>query len=164
MKKSALTALLLLSVSALSAQGTIQQVIATAGGSQTAPGGSYYTGWTVGETLVATWKAADGSMTLSGGIQQNIIITAVETTPGWDIEVNIYPNPVGSILTIKFNVPLKETFLLYLYDVNGRLVTTERTEEMSDIIQINMEEFPSGTYFLRVADEIRSNTYKVVKL
>lgn len=163
MKKTALITLVVITGLSLHAQEKMQQVITSAGGSATASGGSFYTGWTIGETLVSSWKSADGSVSLSGG-QQSMTVTAVETTSGWDVEVSIYPNPAGSQLTIKFNIPTQEKILLYLHDAGGRLIMTDKVEESSDIKQIELEGLPPGTYLLRLVDGVRSNTYKVVKL
>jgi hypothetical protein len=145
------------------AQAGMQQVITSSGGSKVAPGNAFYIGWTLGETLVATWKSADGRITLSGG-EQAVTVTAVETTPGWDVEVNIYPNPAGSQLTIKFNVPANEKYLLYLYDAGGKLIIADKIERSSDTRQLDLEGLPPGTYYLRLVDGLKSNTYKVVKL
>jgi len=163
MRKMALITTLFAVSLSLSAQGGMQQVITAAGGIKTAPGGSFYVSWTLGETLVSTWKSADGSITLSGG-EQSIIITAVETPPGWDVDVSIYPNPAGSQLTIKFNSPVKDKFLLYLYDAGGKLILIDKIERSAETRQLDVEGLPPGTYFLRLVDGLRSNTYKVVKL
>jgi hypothetical protein len=163
MRKLALITIILIVAMSLNAQGGMQQVITSAGGSKVAPGGSFYIGWTLGETLVSTWKSSDGSITLSGG-EQAITVTAVETTPGWDVEVSIYPNPARSQLTIKFNVPANEIFLLYLYDAGGRLIFIDKIERSVDLRQVDMEGLPPGTYFLRLVDGLKSNTFRVVKL
>jgi hypothetical protein len=163
MKKTVLITVLALAGLSLHPQGNIQQVITAAGGTKAAPGGSFYIGWTLGETLVYSWTAADGSLTLSAG-QQSIIITAIEVTTGWDVEVSIFPNPAGSQLTIKFNIPAKDKILLYLYNANGNMIVTDKVEESVDIKQVDLEGLPPGTYFLRLVDGLRSNTYKVVKL
>jgi len=142
----------------------MQQVIASSGGSKSAPGGSWYIGWTLGETITSTWKSADGSTTLSSGLQQKVTLTDVEVTPGWDVKVVLFPNPVGTILTIKFNEPVDKTISLYLLDINGKVILSDKIEETSPDKQIDMEAYPAGVYLLKLIEGVRTNTYKVVKL
>lgn len=163
MRKVALITVLFSAALTLQAQGSLQQVITSSGGSKVAPGGAYYIGWTLGETLVSTWRSADGSITLSSG-GQAVTVTSAESFPGWDVEVNIYPNPAGSQLTIKFNLPVKEKILLYLYDASGNLIFADIIERSSDTGQLDLEGLAPGTYILRLVVGLKSNTYKVVKL
>lgn len=164
MKKIFVVCGMLIITSGLFAQTGMQQVISTAGGQNAAPGGSWYIGWTLGETIVSSWKSSDGSLTVSAGLQQNVTITAVEETPGWDVKLVLYPNPVGTQLTIQFKEPVINTILLSLYDINGKVIFTDKIEESALEKYIDMELFSPGMYILRLVDGVRTNTYKVVKL
>jgi hypothetical protein len=154
----------ILMVSMVQAQSSMQQVISSAGGTKSASGGSWYIGWTLGETITSTWKSSDGSLTVSSGLQQNVTITAIEETPGWDVKLILYPNPVGTQLTIQFKEPVVNTILVYLLDLNGKIIYTDRVEESSFEKSIDMEVLKPGIYILKLIDGLKSNTYKVVKL
>lgn len=148
----------------LQAQSSMQQVISTSGGGKTAPGGTWYLGWTLGETVVSTWTSDNGSLTVSGGLLQGVTVTAVEETPGWDVKVIVFPNPVGTQLTIQFIEPVLNTISLYLLDLNGKVIYTDKIEESSAEKYIDMELFSPGVYILRLIEGVKTNTYKVVKL
>jgi hypothetical protein len=69
-------------------------------------------------------------------------------------EINIYPNPVSSVLTIKGEVDSYQ-----LLDVNGRIIKSEETNAV--INTINVTDIPSGLYFLKT---INGSDIRVKKL
>lgn len=154
----------MLMMSVTQAQTSMQQVISSAGGTKAAPGGAWYIGWTLGETIVSSWKAADNSLTVTSGLQQNVTITAIEETPGWEVKLILFPNPVGTQLTIQFKEPVVNTIFVYLLDLNGKVIYTDRVEESTLEKTIDMEILTPGIYILKLIDGVKSNTYKVVKL
>ncbi len=164
MKKICIILVFILLAATLQAQNSMQQVIASSGGGKSAPGGTWYIGWTLGETIVSTWESEDGSLTVTSGLQQSVTVTAIEETPGWDIKVTVYPNPVGAQLTIQFNEPVLKTISLYLLDLNGKVIYTDKIEESSAEKYIDMELFSPGVYILRLIEGVKTNIYKVVKL
>jgi hypothetical protein len=57
----------------------------------------------------------------------------------------IYPNPVKDMLTIQVEEAMMGTSV-ELLDLNGRsLLSNVLTEQLT---QINLDQFPSGTYFI----------------
>lgn len=157
-------ALLWITLSDLSGQMDLQQVVTPAGGFGIAPSGTFSLSWTIGETLVSGWVSADRQISLSSGMLQSIIVTAIDEIPGLEAEVRVFPVPVSEVLQIEFNEPLSQTFYLYLYNNYGGLIFSERLEKSTHLKQLNLETIASGTYYLRITDGIRYHTYKVVKL
>ena len=147
---------------ALSLSGQKQEVIASAGGYNAAGGISI--SWTLGETIIPTFKAADNSLILTHGFQQQLIVTTIEENLFELVNVTVYPNPASEILNIRFEVPLDGEVDLYLLSQQGSLVRVDIIEAATVEKQINMQDLPAGVYFLRLIKGKLSNVYKVVKL
>ena len=71
------------------------------------------------------------------------------------IEVNVYPNPVVDILTVK-----ADEGEIAIYDLNG---SKKFSVENKGITEIDMQAFPSGVYFVEVATRQGSVIVKVIK-
>jgi len=145
----------------LNAQVT-QAVIASSGGYNI--NGNVSLSWTLGETVVPTFKTQDGTLALSGGFQQNLLVTAVEETINEPAKIKVFPNPVTVTLNIQFDAPVDEEITLYMLDSQGRMVKTDIIEPASTVKELNIRDLPGGVYFLRLSNGRNLNVYKVVKL
>jgi hypothetical protein len=148
----------------LMAQSLKQEVIASAGGYNTSSDNLLSISWTLGETIIPTFKSGDGTLILTHGFQQNLIITAINENLDSKVNVKIYPNPASEAVNIQFDVPTDKEILLYLLDAQGRLVKTDRIEESTVEKNLNLQDLPSGVYYLRMIKGNLVNVYKVVKL
>jgi hypothetical protein len=146
------------------AQQIKQEVIASAGGFNVTSDNSISISWTLGETIIPTFKSADGTLILTHGFQQKLIITAVEEFIIDPVSVTVFPNPTSEIVNIEFDTPTEGEITLYLLDAQGKLVKTEKIESATSNKQINMQDLPSGLYYLRLMQGKLVNVYKVVKL
>jgi hypothetical protein len=144
----------------VSAQTTKQEVIASAGGFNT--NGTLSISWTLGETIIPTFS--NGSLILTHGFQQQILITAVEENLETVVKVTIYPNPASDNINIIFEEPLDNEVKLYLLDSQGRLIKTDVIENATTETEINLQNIASGVYYLKLIKGNLSNVYKVVKL
>jgi hypothetical protein len=149
---------------ALSLSGQKQEVIASAGGYNKDAGNTISISWTLGETIIPTFKAADNSLILTHGFQQQLIVTTIEENLLELVNVTIYPNPASEILNIRFEVPLDGAVDLYILNQQGSLVLTDIIEATTVEKQVSMQEYPAGVYFVRLIKGKLSNVYKVVKL
>ena len=64
---------------------------------------------------------------------------------------NIYPNPAGEMVTIKFNVEEKQA--LSIYSILGNLVY--QTELNNSSIQINISDWSKGIYFVKTKNKVK---------
>jgi hypothetical protein len=141
-----------------------QEVIASAGGYNKSADNTISISWTLGETIVPTFTSQDGSLILTHGFQQKLIITAVEETLEEMVKVNIYPNPASEIINIQFQSATDKEILLYLLDSRGGVVKTDRIEVATFEKTIDLQDVPAGIYFIRLIKGKLINVYKVVKL
>lgn len=150
-------------LSALSLKAQVkQEVIASAGGYKTTPGISL--SWTLGETIVPTFKSQDGTLILTHGFQQQLIITAIEENIDVLVDVKVFPNPASDVINIRFGNPVAGEISISLLDSNGRLVRRDLAEDSITEMQMNLQDVPSGIYYLRLIKDKLVNVYKVVIL
>ena len=149
---------------ALSAAGQKQEVIASAGGYNVASGGSISISWTLGETIIPQFTSGDGSIILTHGFQQQLIVTTVEETLETMVKVTVFPNPASEIINIEFEEPLDGEINLVMLNSVGKFVKMEVIESSTVIKQINLQDLPAGIYYLKLIKGKLSNVYKVVKL
>ncbi len=70
--------------------------------------------------------------------------------------IALYPNPVKDIFSISSNDTIEEIFI---YDVNGKKVLTEKNYGQS----VNIEALPNGLYFVKVQTLNGSLSQKIIK-
>lgn len=125
--------------------------------------------WTLGETSVSTISYGENLFT--EGFHQPLIIIANNRKPELvtatvrDIIISIAPNPVMSILTVKFIGKIESGFTLSLFNSSGKLLSLRNHIAKSNITTIAMDQLPGGVYFLRINDSKGIiKTFKIIKL
>ncbi len=146
------------------AQQIKQEVIASAGGFNVASDNSISISWTLGETIIPTFTSQDGTLILTHGFQQKVLITTVAENILNPVQVTVFPNPASEVINIEFDTPTDGEISLFLLDTQGKLVKTDKIEAATTNKQINMQDLPSGIYYLRLTKGKLVNVYKVVKL
>ena len=137
-----------------------QEVIASAGGYNV--GGGLSISWTLGETIIPTFKSGD--LILTHGFQQQVIITTVEENIDVLVDIKVFPNPASDIITIQFESPVTGEIALTILDSQGRLVKKDMIEINMSEKKINLQDIAAGIYYLRLTKGKLVNVYKVVKL
>jgi hypothetical protein len=145
----------------LNASLQAQQVIASAGGYNTATGISL--SWTLGETIVPSYGPTNG-LILTHGFQSVLRTVKVEENIETPVKVTVFPNPASDYLNISFAEPLDAEVKLVIIDSEGKLFKNQVIEAATSEIQISFQELPTGVYLLRLTKGKLSNVYKVIKL
>ena len=140
----------------------MQEVIASAGGYNVSEGVSL--SWTLGETVIPTFKSQDGSLILTHGFQQKMIITSIQETIIEKVKIKVFPNPLTEIMTIQFDSPVDEEIIIDVIDSQGKTFKSDIIESTVTNKQVNLQDIPAGIYYLRLMKGKLINVYKVVKL
>lgn len=140
------------------------EVIASAGGYNKSSDNSLSISWTLGETIVPTYVSQDGSLILIHGFQQKVIITSIEENIEVPVSVTVFPNPAGESVNIRFESLVDRLINVQILDAQGRIVKTDRIEVSVIQKTINIQDLPSGVYYLRLIKGNLVNVYKIVKL
>jgi len=70
----------------------------------------------------------------------------------------IYPNPVQNNLTATITSSFQSRFRIYITDVSGNVLKEfqQNLQEGNNLIQLNVNNFKSGSYFIKVMDKSSS--------
>ena len=81
-----------------------------------------------------------------------------------DVFVDVYPNPVKSMLTIQVANPFNKNVIMHMMDATGRTMMVKEAEPTADgMYQIDTESLQSGLYLLKLKVGNYSKTIKVMK-
>lgn len=80
-------------------------------------------------------------------------------------QLDVYPNPATTDVTLAFNSTLNETITVGIYNVIGKLATTKIAKELTigqNLINLNVSDLPSGIYNIELQLNGQKTTRKVV--
>jgi hypothetical protein len=105
-----------------------------------------------------------GGTDMNGCVAETILTVSVSPCTGLDelslnLSQSFFPNPVKDLLNIKAE-PSLNGVIIEIFDVLGNLTGTHKLTENSDTI--NLSEYESGIYFVRIARE--DNVKEVIKI
>ena len=75
--------------------------------------------------------------------------------------IKIYPNPTSSLLNIDINSQNKESGIIEIYDIQGRIILTINTSS-NEIIRIDVSRLKAGLYFLKYNSSQQSSINKFI--
>ncbi|HRF99771.1 MAG TPA: T9SS type A sorting domain-containing protein [Bacteroidia bacterium] len=78
-----------------------------------------------------------------------------------DAAVTIYPNPTKDVIHVKMDASLVDNATINLYDAIGKLVISERVNNTTTTL--NLKDFATGMYTIRVVAEGKQSIIKVIK-
>ncbi len=99
------------------------------------------------------------------------VVTPTTTTTGLNdllkpVVLSAYPNPVNDYMTIQVYQPLSGTLKFEVYDLNGKLISTQELKDLSEGVYkhfIDTQELTQGTYILNINAAGHSQTLKFIK-
>ncbi len=88
--------------------------------------------------------------------------TGVQNVPPIYSTIQIFPNPTNNLLNIQLNHSSSKKVTVSLYNLYGQILTTQKNISDREI-QINLTDYPSGIYFVKVMIDGKEEIKKVVK-
>lgn len=138
-----------------------QEAVPTTGGVASGNGGSV--SYSVGQVVYQTYSGTSGSV--AEGVQQPYeisVVTGIEEAIGINLSVSAYPNPVTDNLTLSVDNLEFSTLSFQLYDMNGKLLKSEKIT--SNYTSIAMSAFVPASYFVKVIQQDKNvKTFKIIK-
>jgi len=117
--------------------------------------------WTLGELMVTTNQTRSGNLT--EGFHQpflNIselpeIVFSSDSHDDLhsDLKVDVWPNPVHSIVNFQLESDTENQYFLECFDIRGGIVTSKTKISPSTLTKIDLDQYPSGMYFLKLSNE-----------
>ncbi len=96
-------------------------------------------------------------------ITEEQVAEKIETPEAFDI-VNVYPNPANEFVTLAFNSQVETAADLYLVDLSGKrvMMQTITTVIGEQELRIDVNQYPTGIYFLHMVTEDHRVTKKLI--
>lgn len=137
-----------------------QESPTAAGGDATGSGGTV--AYSVGQVVYTT--NTDASGTVSQGVQQayEIFTVGIKETE-LNISLSVFPNPTANNLTLQISDYNNEKLSYQLFDMQGKQLSNGQVTAQQT--QINMNGFPSATYFINVVnhENKKFQSFKIIK-
>lgn len=137
-----------------------QEAIATSGTTFSNSQGEV--SYTVGQIVFTTNLASEGS--IAQGVHQTYDSeTLSNSEPTIDnFDVLIYPNPTQNNINIKFNSAVQNNLNYELFDIQGRIIRSQRVEFNNTTISLST--LPASIYMLQIkSDNKILKTFKIIK-
>ncbi|NRB62465.1 MAG: T9SS type A sorting domain-containing protein [Saprospiraceae bacterium] len=121
--------------------------------------------WTVGEVAVQRGPLATPQ---GGSITEGFQQPHIELVSGQEnsIQIKVFPNPVRDMLRVKVNGSILNTYRIDLLDNHGRTLRTWSKIPVGTQ-QFSMANYPAGTYFLRVHNDLTGEAmeaHQIIKI
>jgi hypothetical protein len=142
----------------------VPEVVSNNGGFAIA--GNISVEWTLGEPRVES--VLNAGLLFTQGFHQPLVMhrkDSIRVILGNDLMVKVYPNPVSTILKVRFEASAVQKVWLQISDIHGRLMQQKTAYTNNDIEEMNMQHYTSGTYLLTIRDVSGKllNTLKIIK-
>jgi hypothetical protein len=121
--------------------------------------------FTIGEPV--TGMITNVAAIVTQGFQQsnNTNPVSVSELSSDDIKIKVYPNPTEDLINISLKNDNKETIILELSDLNGKVLMQQKMKD--DIVdnQFDLSSYPVGIYLLKIStiSGKRSSNFKIQK-
>ncbi len=93
-------------------------------------------------------------------IPVNVVISKI-TQVNATTSVSLFPNPINETLNIDLQTTSNQNSSLRIYSLSGQLITTQKVATKN--IQIDMSNYPSGTYWIQLLNTEWTLMEKVIK-
>lgn len=102
------------------------------------------------------------------GAFESMSYVGIEDSPEIDAaeQIGIYPNPATDMVNLSFNLSVDGSGMIYLYDINGKLVSAKasRFNRGSNVIQYETANLVSGNYMFEIRCGEETLSGKLIKM
>jgi hypothetical protein len=138
-----------------------QVAVPATGGNASGSGGT--ASYTIGQ--VSYNYNTGPNATEAQGVQQPyeiLVVEGVAEAAAISLQCVVYPNPTADYIKLCTGNYNTENMSYYLYDINGKLLDSKKTEGSETTI--TMQSLPPAVYFLKVIqNNIAIKTFKIIK-
>lgn len=135
--------------------------VVSAGGGNTSSGSVNLTRWRIGQINVVTFNSGN---TLKQGTAE---VTTIPESADEHWKVNVYPNPVNTVLNLHFDMEAQGEFTLEVYDVRGSKIIAENglTVLPGQVAKLDLAGLTPALYLLKVipAEQGTQKLFKITK-
>ena len=91
-------------------------------------------------------------------------VIALERTADFAI-TEAFPIPTTDLINVSFQTPTNSEVSIHIYDITGRTIATQTTEATvgENTATLDINNYPTGTYFLQISNGNKKATIRIVK-
>ena len=147
-----------------SSQSIIRSSVGSGGSSQSilVKGKTYFISQSIGQNSVIGFASTNGYGIRQGFQQPPYLLIISEPLAEENLITSIYPNPFSQTIKIAFAHPIDEDISIVLLDIVGRKIL-DKYYTPSQLIELSLEDIPSGQYLILLKTGERSMTTKIIK-
>ncbi|GAI79116.1 unnamed protein product, partial [marine sediment metagenome] len=121
--------------------------------------------WTGSDTIVFIATDDDAITPLSASDTVIFTVTPMGTgiTHYKVLSIKAYPNPSEGLLIIELSEVLNGEILLQVFTVQGELVMNSKQRMLDNHLELNIQDQPSGNYFIRLISPDFTETVQITK-
>ncbi len=147
MRKILLLCFIIIGGGSIHAQSSNPEIISSAGDSF--QGANMQIDWTLGELAINTLQSP--SLLLTQGFHQPVYtITSLAELPVEVGQISVFPNPGSAWLEVLFAFDQNRQVQIQLFDLQGRLLTSNALQGQEFSKRMDIRKFASGHYVLNI--------------
>jgi photosystem II stability/assembly factor-like uncharacterized protein len=99
-------------------------------------------------------------------LRSNVDISSVRPRDAYSFNTTAYPNPTNGVLNVQMMLSEESDLVIELLDITGNLINTNYHENVMrgiSTINLDLSDYSSGFYFVRVSNGVTSSTLRIIK-
>jgi len=140
---------IILVFSSATAQQLHHQMLSSQGTSKNLSNGMYVS-QSIGQQSVIG-NATVAGYTYGQGFQQSTWSKYISTSSNTSITTITYPNPFVNTVNFQFSQAINDNITVSIFDVRGRLVYTEEKKPNGNILTIELPNFATSNYLVKLS-------------
>jgi hypothetical protein len=93
-----------------------------------------------------------------------VVVSALKNIKQQPLIVDVYPNPVSELISLRFDSPVSEKAIIRIIDINGKVVISRKISELSGIRKFDLSPLTKGIYILNLESKSYNFNKKITKL
>ena len=159
--------LALAAITGANAQSVGPATLNATGGSKTI--GTQEFEWSVGEMTMVSTFAGSNVIVTQGVLQPSAAMTGVPNSPGLTDQLQVFPNPVSSVVNFRYTSASEGTLNYRLIDMTGKVISSlsMNVKQGTNEQQVDLTSLACATYFLEITTHTPGTetiSYKIQKI
>jgi hypothetical protein len=156
-----ITILLLIGLVSFSQEVQFAPAVISSGGSSNSGNSVNLSRWRIGQINVVTFPSENALL------QPSVITTTLSIESSTEWSASIYPNPVNSVLKVRFDLESKGEFAFEIFDVTGRKLISQNARQIlpGQVAELDLTGLTPAMYLLKIipSEEGVQKQFKITK-
>lgn len=110
-----------------------------------------------------TGTSSNSEMIIQQGFQQSFWQKHITETKDIGLVVTTFPNPFDQVINFQFSSVVAPTLTIVIFDIAGRLVFSRSLVVSDNKLTLDLSDFPSAEYLVRISGDKINYFTKIIK-